>query len=140
MGMFDSVMVPCPECGQRIQAQTKSGDCILAFYDFPEPGAAHPAPNDVMYDVNRHAPYTCPDCNTIFGVFEHTTTTWTVGKLRNETKCRFEQFAHDIAEGDCTYGDNCPRFGSRHGQCDSCKAREVLGFKTAQEYFESKDN
>lgn len=32
----------------------------------------------------------------------------------------------DIAEGDCHYGDNCPTFGSRHGQCISCKARKAL--------------
>ena len=35
----------------------------------------------------------------------------------------------DIAEGDCSYGDGCPKFGSRHGQCVSCKAREALGDK-----------
>lgn len=32
----------------------------------------------------------------------------------------------DLAEGDCSYGDGCPAFGSRHGQCCSCKAREAL--------------
>lgn len=31
------------------------------------------------------------------------------------------------AEGDCSYGDNCPPFsGSRHYQCDSCRARVAL--------------
>jgi hypothetical protein len=32
----------------------------------------------------------------------------------------------DIAEHDCEYGDGCPVFGSRHGQCVGCKARETL--------------
>lgn len=140
MGMFDTVMVPCPECGQTVEAQTKSGDCILAIYDFPELGAVKPAPDDVMHDVNRHAPYTCPDCDTLFRVLEHTTTTWVVGKLRNETKCRFEEFTQDIADGDCTYGDNCPIFGSNHGRCHPCQARTVLGFSTMQEYFQFKES
>jgi len=39
---------------------------------------------------------------------------------------RLEQFAKDMAEDDCAYGDNCPTFGTRHGQCDGCKARETL--------------
>ena len=33
----------------------------------------------------------------------------------------------EIAEADCAYGDGCPRFGTRHGQCVGCKAREALG-------------
>jgi hypothetical protein len=35
----------------------------------------------------------------------------------------------DIAEGDCTYGDDCPFpsiFAQRHGQCIPCKARKAL--------------
>lgn len=40
--------------------------------------------------------------------------------------------------GYCWHCVHYTAFGSRHGQCYSCKAREVLGFRTAQEYFESK--
>jgi ribosomal protein S27AE len=36
------------------------------------------------------------------------------------------KFAKDQADADCAYGDNCPTFGSRHGQCYGCAAREVL--------------
>jgi hypothetical protein len=32
----------------------------------------------------------------------------------------------DLAEHECTYRDGCPTFGSRHGQCTGCKAREAL--------------
>lgn len=32
----------------------------------------------------------------------------------------------DIAEHECAYRDGCPTFGSRHGQCTGCKAREAL--------------
>lgn len=124
MGMFDTVRVPCPKCGEVYEAQSKSGDCVLAIYDYPTPGAAKPAPNDVMDGVNRHAPFTCSNCGTIFKV---------------PTMSDFESFTRDIAECDCEYNDNCPKFGSRHGQCYACKAREVLGFTTAQEYFDSTD-
>lgn len=30
------------------------------------------------------------------------------------------------------YGDNCPKFGSRHGQCVPCRAREALGAKEGE--------
>lgn len=29
----------------------------------------------------------------------------------------------EIAESGCEYGDDCPTFGTRHGQCVPCKAR-----------------
>jgi len=38
----------------------------------------------------------------------------------------FLQCVKDMAEYDCYYGDNCPPFGTNHGQCDGCKAREAL--------------
>ena len=62
MGMFDSVLVPCPECGRKQEFQSKGGDCILAVYELEQ------CPPDVLSDVNRHAPYECEDCGTIFAV------------------------------------------------------------------------
>ena len=35
-------------------------------------------------------------------------------------------FVSDMTEHDCTYGDNCPIFGSNHGRCTGCKARTVM--------------
>jgi hypothetical protein len=35
-------------------------------------------------------------------------------------------FVQELADEDCSYGDNCPTFGSRHGKCKYCRAREVL--------------
>ena len=32
MGMFDSLIVRCPECGKNIEFQSKEGDCLLAEY------------------------------------------------------------------------------------------------------------
>ena len=59
--MFDSVLLPCPNCGEFYEAQSKSGDCLLKIFTFDE------ALDDaVIYDVNRHAPYTCDKCGTIF--------------------------------------------------------------------------
>ena len=39
---------------------------------------------------------------------------------------RLRRCLSGFAEGDCYYGDGCPKFGSRHGQCQSCRAREAL--------------
>lgn len=37
-----------------------------------------------------------------------------------------EDFVQELADEPCTYGDNCPLHGTRHGQCLSCKARAAL--------------
>lgn len=62
MGVYDTVMVPCPKCGGKYECQSKSGDCTLMTYELEE------APAEVLYDVNHHAPYYCPNCNIKFGV------------------------------------------------------------------------
>lgn len=62
MGCYDSVLLPCPKCGELYEAQSKSGDCTLRVFDFSN------APPDVMGNVNRHAPFTCFKCKTIFRV------------------------------------------------------------------------
>lgn len=61
MGCFDTVLVPCPECGKLYPAQSKGGDCICLTYSLED------APDDVLSNVNRHAPFTC-DCGTVFKV------------------------------------------------------------------------
>ncbi|MCR4307082.1 MAG: hypothetical protein NUV80_00820 [Candidatus Berkelbacteria bacterium] len=53
MGMFDSIWFKCKKCGADIEAQSKSGECILANYDYTE------VPTDVAEDANRHAPFVC---------------------------------------------------------------------------------
>ena len=40
MGCFDSVMVPCPECGELTEFQTKAGECLLTEYSFEDAPAA----------------------------------------------------------------------------------------------------
>lgn len=39
---------------------------------------------------------------------------------------RLREVLLDFADRDCSYGDNCPPFGTRHGRCDGCKARAAL--------------
>lgn len=62
MGMYDTVTVPCPTCGECTEFQSKSGECKLETYSLEE------APDDVLLDVNRHAPKRCYKCGTLFTV------------------------------------------------------------------------
>ncbi len=61
MGMFDTIMVKCPKCGEEHEFQSKSGECILDVYTLDN------CPDDVMADVNRHSPCDC-DCGEKFKV------------------------------------------------------------------------
>ena len=60
MGCYDTVIVKCPECGEEIDFQSKSGPCLLRVYSFED------CPADVMLDINRHSPVTCYTCKTEF--------------------------------------------------------------------------
>lgn len=62
MGMYDTVRVPCPKCGTREDFQSKSGKCNLDVFPLEK------APRSVLVNVNRHSPYTCRKCNTVFAV------------------------------------------------------------------------
>lgn len=62
MGMFDSVMVPCPSCGEINEFQSKSGDCTLDVYSLDN------CPLDVIYDINRHSPIYCQKCGVGYRV------------------------------------------------------------------------
>ena len=62
MGMYDTVKVPCPKCGHREDFQSKRGNCNLDTFSLKK------APKSVLVNVNRHSPYTCEKCNTVFAV------------------------------------------------------------------------
>ena len=62
VGTYESIRVPCPDCGEVYWAQSKSGPCMMASYDVDK------APNDVIFDVNRHAPFVCEKCGCVFMV------------------------------------------------------------------------
>ena len=59
MGLYDTVLVPCPACGLNYEAQSKSGDCTLTTYTTKD------VPADVYAGVNRHAPFIC-ECGNMF--------------------------------------------------------------------------
>ena len=61
MGMYDSVMVNCPKCGEEREFQSKSGDCFLEVYTLEN------CPDDVMANVNRHSPCRC-GCGAFYEV------------------------------------------------------------------------
>lgn len=63
MGAFDSVLVPCPECGQEQWFQSKGAD-----YPQCREFTLEECPADVMSDINRHAPYRCSGCETYYSV------------------------------------------------------------------------
>lgn len=54
MGVFDTVRVACPDCGNILDFQSKGGFApYLCTYDL-----AH-TPKDVLSDVNQHGPESC---------------------------------------------------------------------------------
>ncbi len=69
MGVFDDIEIHCPRCGRLEIAQSKSGPCELNLYDLKS------APEEVLWDANRHAPYHCyePSCGTHFVVEDRKT-------------------------------------------------------------------
>lgn len=62
MGMFDTVLVECPVCGENHEAQSKSGPCQLEVTKLEATSQA------TLQDVNRHAPFTCGFCGAEFRV------------------------------------------------------------------------
>jgi hypothetical protein len=62
MGMYDTVTVPCPQCGARAEFQSKSGNGTLEMFSLDD------APDDVLLDIIRHPPTTCAKCGVLFGV------------------------------------------------------------------------
>lgn len=53
MGMFDTIYVNCPNCGEQNEFQTKSGQCTLECYTLED------CPSDALYNANRHSPNEC---------------------------------------------------------------------------------
>jgi len=45
MGMFDSVIIFCPECGKQLEFQSKAGECMLQQYD------ASDVPANIAVDI-----------------------------------------------------------------------------------------
>lgn len=60
MGCYDTVILTCPQCSYPYYAQSKGGLCNLDTFE------SDSVPLDVASDVNRHAPFTCEVCGTVF--------------------------------------------------------------------------
>lgn len=61
MGMFDTIIANCPNCGLESEFQSKSGDCSLKYYKL------YTCPEDVLLDANRHSPNEC-NCGALFEI------------------------------------------------------------------------
>ena len=59
MGMFDSVYVECPHCGEKVEFQSKAGDCYLATIDQEE------VPIEIANDIVGDTIY-CERCDGRF--------------------------------------------------------------------------
>jgi hypothetical protein len=53
VGCYDTVTALCPRCKQGLHFQSKGGRCEMVDYTLAD------APDDVMSNVNRHAPFGC---------------------------------------------------------------------------------
>lgn len=62
MGVYDTIIAKCPECGAKNYYQTKGGACVSADYNIDD------APDDVMCDANRHTPQNCEGCEKLLVV------------------------------------------------------------------------
>ena len=56
MGMFDSVWVNCKECGNKVEFQSKVGECCLHDYTINN------APPEILIDLNGEVQF-CEKCN-----------------------------------------------------------------------------
>jgi hypothetical protein len=66
MGMFDSVLLPCPHCGEEVELQSKSGECSLECY-YPLRGDK--VPLDVADDLSRSNSDFNTECHSCRGKF-----------------------------------------------------------------------
>ena len=62
MGMFDSVMVPCPSCLKREEFQSKSGPCLLQQHDLEY------CPQEILDGLECSSAAVCDNCGTRFRV------------------------------------------------------------------------
>ena len=58
MGMFDSVIAKCPDCGGRVEFQSKAGDCSLAEY------TPDNVPLKIMADIDGEVS-SCQKCGRV---------------------------------------------------------------------------
>lgn len=78
MGMFDTAYLPCAKCGQLVGFQSKTGECILGEYTYPNiPAEVMPGLTNKPYDSK------CKSCGAFLEVvIQLTAFTKVVGQKR----------------------------------------------------------
>lgn len=61
MGMYDTVLIPCPNCKAEQDEQTKAGDCLLNVYNI------NVLPPDIA-DRFAGREFHCDQCGTEFAL------------------------------------------------------------------------
>ena len=74
MGMYDEVMLRCPECETLFTEQSKAGDCNLHCYNLDQ------CPPEILIDMSKEAIY-CPKCRTELILKTHVEVTANLIKL-----------------------------------------------------------
>lgn len=63
MGMFDSTIVPCPNCGKPVEFQSKEGVCQMEVYTLET------APPEILISI-MNDPAWCRDCGGWFALID----------------------------------------------------------------------
>lgn len=64
MGLYDTVIFECPDCGGKVEAQSKVADCALIEY------SSDSVPMDIAVDIDGW-PANCVDCRKSYKVFSY---------------------------------------------------------------------
>ncbi len=97
MGMYDSVMVNCPKCGEEHEFQSKSGECLLDVYTLEN------CPDDVMVNVNRHSPCQC-NCGFNYEVdIENRKAVMATDDFKTEVKDIIKSLIEEFDNGEVTW-------------------------------------
>jgi hypothetical protein len=61
MGCYNTIFFNCPDCGNKLEVQSKSGDCSLSDYEFED------APLRDLTDIENEI-VTCYKCNRTYKI------------------------------------------------------------------------
>ena len=63
MGVYNTILVPCPECDNKVEFQTKTGDCSLSIYNISC------APHEDIKGILGRSNY-CKECDTAVNIMK----------------------------------------------------------------------
>ena len=117
--MFDTLCVPCPDCGCDVEFQSKAGQCYLHVY------ALDDCPLVILADVANY-PENCSKCGAgVSVVVSHSTTVKSVGT----DPYLIESVTTKVKKYNPSYGDDrtCKCGHSYYRHFDSCNHMEDVG-------------